>query len=45
MLRTGKATLRILCPVLGPQYQKGMHTLEQVQHRATKMIKGLMHLS
>ncbi|GAB0203523.1 hypothetical protein GRJ2_002817900 [Grus japonensis] len=29
----------------GPQYKKNMELLEQVQRRATKMMKGLEHLS
>ena len=29
----------------GPQYRKGMELLEQVQRRATKMIRGLENLS
>jgi len=29
----------------GPQYRKDVELLEQVQRRATKMIKGLAHLS
>ena len=29
----------------GPQYRNDMELLEQVQRRATKMIRGLEHLS
>ena len=31
--------------VLAPQYRRGMHILEQVQQKATKMSKELEHLS
>ena len=31
--------------VQGPQYRKGMELLEQVQRRATKMMRELEHLS
>ena len=29
----------------GPQYRKDAELLEQIQRRATKMIRGLQHLS
>ena len=29
----------------GPQYRKDVELLERVQRRATKMIRGLQHLS
>ena len=34
---------QVLCP--GPQYRKYVEFLEWVQRRATKMIRGLEHLS
>ena len=35
----------MLQPDLGPTVQEGVELLEQVQRRATKMIRGLEHLS
>lgn len=37
---TGEATSEVLCPVLGT---RDMDTLDRVQQRAMKMIKGLEH--
>ena len=34
----------MLHPAVGPQHRKDMELLEQVQRRATKMIRGLEYL-
>lgn len=44
-LSTGEATLGVLAPVLGSQYNRDMDILERVQQRVMKMIKDLEHLS
>jgi len=43
LLRSGEATFRVLCPVLGSPVQKDRKLLERVQQRATKVM-SLEHL-
>lgn len=45
LLSTGEAAPELLDPVMGPPVQERSGLQERVQHRATKMIKGLEHLS
>ena len=40
-----EAPSAVLRPGLGPLYTKDMELLERVQRRATKMVRGLQHLS
>jgi len=45
LLHNGEPSLEYAIQLRGPQYKTDMDLLERVQRRATKMIRGLEHLS
>jgi len=45
MLYSGETPPGVVCPALEPSAQEDMDLSEKVQRRATKMIRGVEHLS
>lgn len=45
VLSVGESAPGALCLVLGPQYERDLGILGRAQQRATRVIRGLQHLS